>query len=127
LISNALAPWCQQVVNDARTVSTVTDAMFAQLCLDLNNKVDDPDALLAKFKAACPAKATAEANNGMYVCNAFTSLITHHLHNLSFHAMQEINTTVYNDIVGLYAQCSDEVYSNRVQNISNELAFEKAL
>jgi hypothetical protein len=92
------------VVNDDRNVLAVTDGMFAQLCLDLNNKVDDPDALLAKFKAACAVKAAAEANNGTDVYNAFTSLITHHLHDLSLHAMQEINTTVYNDIVGLYVQ-----------------------
>jgi hypothetical protein len=49
-ISTALAPHCQKAVNDDRTVSTVTDGMFAQLCLDLKNKVDDPDALLAKLK-----------------------------------------------------------------------------
>jgi (p)ppGpp synthase/HD superfamily hydrolase len=55
-MSTALAPCCQKVVNDDRTVSMVTDGMFAQLCLDLNNKVDDPDALLAKFKAACVLK-----------------------------------------------------------------------
>jgi hypothetical protein len=30
----------------------------------------------------------------------------------------EINTTVYDKITGLYVQYSDEVYSNRVQNIS---------
>jgi hypothetical protein len=41
--------------------------------------------------------------------------------------MQEINTTVYNDIVGTYVQHSDEVYSNGVQNISHELSFDKAL
>jgi hypothetical protein len=91
-ISTASAPCCQKAVNDDRTVSTVINRMFAQLCLDSNNKVDDPDTLLA-----------------------------------SFHAMQEINTTVYDDIVGLYVQYSDEVYSNRVQNISNDLAFDKVL
>jgi hypothetical protein len=41
--------------------------------------------------------------------------------------MQEINTTVYDNIVGLYVQYSDEVYSHRVQNIINDLAFDKAL
>jgi hypothetical protein len=41
--------------------------------------------------------------------------------------MQEINTTVYDNIVGLYVQHSDEVYSNGVQNISHELSFDKAL
>jgi hypothetical protein len=35
----------------------------------------------------------------------------------------EINTTVYDDIVGLYVQYSDEVYSNGVQNINNELSL----
>jgi hypothetical protein len=103
-ISTASAPRCQKVVNDDRTVLTVTDRMFAQLCLDLNNKVDDPEALLAKFKAARAVEATAEANDGMCVYNAFTSLITHHLHDLSFHVMQEINTTVYDNIIGLYVQ-----------------------
>jgi hypothetical protein len=58
------------------------------------------------------------------VYDAFT---THHLHDLSFHAMQEINTTVYDEIIGLYVQHSDEVYSNGVQNISHELSFDKAL
>jgi hypothetical protein len=56
------------------------------------------------------------------VYDVFTSLITHHLHNLLFHAIQEINTTVYDDIIGLYVQYSDEV-----QIISNDLAFDKAL
>jgi hypothetical protein len=41
-ISTASAPRCQKAVNDDRTMSTVTDRMCAQLCLDLNNKVDDP-------------------------------------------------------------------------------------
>jgi hypothetical protein len=120
-VSTASAPHCKNAVNDDRIVLTVTDGMFAQLCLDLNNKADDPDALLAKFKAACAVKATAD---GMYVCDAFTSMTTHHLHNLLF---QEINTTVYNKIVGLYVQYSDEVYSNRVHNFNNELSFDKAL
>jgi hypothetical protein len=34
---------------------------------------------------------------------------------------------VYDDIVGLYVQHSDEVYSGGVQNISHELSFDKAL
>jgi hypothetical protein len=63
----------------------------------------------------------------MYVYDAFTSITTHHLHDLSFHAMQESNTTVYDNIVVLYVQHSDEVYSNRVQNISHELSFNKEL
>jgi hypothetical protein len=46
-MSTALAPCCQKAVNNDRTVSTVTDRMCAQLCLDLNNKVNDPEALLA--------------------------------------------------------------------------------
>jgi hypothetical protein len=61
----------------------------------------------------------------MSVYDAFPSITTHHLHDLSFHAMQEINTTVYDDIVGTYVQHSDEVYSNGVQNISHE--FDKVL
>jgi hypothetical protein len=100
--------------------------MFAQLCLDLNAKVDDPDALVAKFKAARAVETASEAN-GTYSYDAFTSTTTHHLHDLSFHALQEINTTVYNDIIGLYVQHSDEVYSGGVQNISHELSFDKAL
>jgi hypothetical protein len=39
----------------------------------------------------------------------------------------EINTTVYDDIVGTYVQHSDEVYSGGVQNISHGLSFDKAL
>jgi hypothetical protein len=109
-MSTALAPHCQNQVNDDRTVLTVKDRMFAQLCLDLNNKVNDPDALLAKSKAACAVKRAAEVNNGTYMYDAFTSLIAHHHHDLSFHAMQEISTTVYENIVGLYVQYSDEVY-----------------
>jgi hypothetical protein len=61
------------------------------------------------------------------VYNAFTNITTHHLHNLSFHAMQKINTTVYHDIIGRYVPHSDEVYSNGVQNISHELSFDKVL
>jgi hypothetical protein len=112
-------------VNDNTTVSTVTDGMFAQLCLDLNKKVNDPNALLAKFKAA-RAEST-NVYNSTYMYNTFTSITTHHLHNQSFHAMQEINTTVCNNIIGLYVQHSDEVYSNGVQNITNELSFDKAV
>jgi hypothetical protein len=44
-MSTASAPCCQNAVNDDRTVSMVTDRMFAQLCLDLNNEVNDLDAL----------------------------------------------------------------------------------
>jgi hypothetical protein len=51
----------------------------------------------------------AEAKNGTYMYDAFTSMISHHLHYVLFHAMQEINTTVYDNIVGLYVQHSDEV------------------
>jgi hypothetical protein len=80
-----------------------------------------------KFKAACAETTNAEANNGKYVYDAFTSITIHHLHDLSFHAMQEINTTVYDNIVGLYVQHSDEVYSKGVQNNTNELSFDKAL
>jgi hypothetical protein len=54
-------------------------------------------------------------------------MTTDHLHNLSFLAMQEINTTVYNNIIGLYVQYSDEVYCIRAQNINIELYFDKAL
>jgi hypothetical protein len=125
-LSTSLTPCQQKAVNDDRTVLAVTNGMFAQLCLDLNAKVDEPDALLAKFKAACAVEATADAN-GTHVYDAFTSSLTHHLHNLLFHAMQEINTSVYNNIVGLYVQHSDKVYSSRVQNISHELSFDKAL
>jgi hypothetical protein len=71
--------------------------------------------LLAKFKAARAEPTNVEANNDTYVSDAFPSITTHHLHDLSFHAMQEINTTVYDDIVGTYVQHSDEVYSNGVQ------------
>jgi hypothetical protein len=92
----------QQAVNDNLMVSTINNGMFAQLCIDLNEQVYDPNALVVKFKAACAATATsAEVNNGTYTYDAFTSTITHHLHDLSFHAMQEINTTVYDEIVGL--------------------------
>jgi hypothetical protein len=94
--------------------------------LDLNAKVDEPAALIANFKAAHAVKMVPEAN-GTYAYDAFTSTTTHHFHNLSFHAMQEINTTVYDNIVGLYVQHSDEVYSGGVQNISHELSFDKAL
>jgi hypothetical protein len=46
---------------------------------------------------------------------------------MSFHGMQEINATVYDDIVGLYVQHSDQVYSNGVRNTSHELSFDKVL
>jgi hypothetical protein len=71
-------------------VLTINDGMFAQLCINLNQQVNDPKALVAKFKAACAAATNAEVNNSTYTCDGFTSTITHHLHNLSFHAMQEI-------------------------------------
>jgi hypothetical protein len=41
--------------------------------------------------------------------------------------MQEINTTVYNDIVGTYVQHSDEVTLMEYKNISHELSFDKVL
>jgi hypothetical protein len=88
----------------------------------LNHQADDLNALVTKFKAACAAATNAEVNNGKYTYDAFTSTITQHLHNLLFHAMQEINTTVYDEIVGLYVQHSDEV-----SNISNILPFDQAL
>jgi hypothetical protein len=83
------------------TVSTVTADIFAQLCLDLHKKINEPNALLAKFKAA-HAVATASDANGSNSYDAFTSTTTHHLHNLSFHGLQEINTTEYDNIVGPY-------------------------
>jgi hypothetical protein len=126
-LSTVLELHCQQAVNDNLTVSTIYNSMFAQLCIDLNQQVNDPNALVAKFKAACAAATNAEVNNGTYTYDAFTSTITHHLHNLLFHAMQEINTTVYDKIVGLYVQHSDEVYSNGVSNISNLLPFDQVL
>jgi hypothetical protein len=126
-MSTASKPRRQQAVHNDIMVSTINDGMFAQLCLDLNEKLDGPTPLVAKFKAACAETTNAEANNGTYVYNAFTSITTHHLHDLSFHAMQEINTTVYNNIIGLYVQHSDEVYSKGVQNITSELSFDKAL
>jgi hypothetical protein len=114
------------VVKDNTTISMVTDGMFAHLCLDLNAKVNDPDTLVAKFKATRAIETASEAN-GTYSYDAFTSTTTHQLHDLLFHALQEINTTVYDNIVGLYVQHSDEVYSSGVQNISHELSFDKAL
>jgi hypothetical protein len=82
----------------------------AQLCLDLQNKVNDLNDLLAKFQAACAEPTHVVANNDTYhVYDSFLSITTHHFHDLSFHAMQEINTTVYDDIVGTYVQHSDEV------------------
>jgi hypothetical protein len=123
-LSTSSTPCRHKAVNDDATVSTVTNGMFAQLCLDLNAKVDDPDALIAKFKAARAVETASEANGTYsykYSYDAVTSTTTHHLHNLSFHALQEISTTVYDNIVGLYVQHSDEVYSSGVQNISHEL------
>jgi hypothetical protein len=93
-LSTMSEPHRQQAVNNNLTVSTINNGTFAQLCIDLNEQFDDPNALVAKFKAACAAVTSAEVNNGMYTYDAFTSTITHHLHDLSFHAMQEINTTV---------------------------------
>jgi hypothetical protein len=93
-LSTTSEPRRQQAVNDDLTVSTINNSMFAQLCLDINHQVNDPNTLVAKFKAAC---AAAEVNNGTYTYDAFTSTITHHLHDLLFHAMQEINTTVRRD------------------------------
>jgi hypothetical protein len=60
----------------------VTDGTFAQLCLDLNAKVDEPAALIANFKAAHAVETAPEAN-GMYAYDAFTSTTTHHLHDRS--------------------------------------------
>jgi hypothetical protein len=125
--SNESAPCRQTAVNDNRTVSTETDGLFAQLCLDLNKHPKDPNALVAKFKAARAVAAIADTNNGTSTYDAFTSIATHHLHDLSFHAMQESNTNVYDKIVGLYIQYSDEVYSNRIQTVSDDLSFDKVL
>jgi hypothetical protein len=126
-LSTASELCCQQAVNNNLMVPTINNGMFAQWCLDLNHQVDDLNALVAKFKAAHAAATNAEVNNGTYTYDAFTSTITHHLHDLSFHAMQEINTTVYDEIVGLYVQHSDEAYSNGVSNISNILPFDQVL
>jgi hypothetical protein len=52
-LSTSSTPRRQKTVNDDATISTDTNRMFAQLCLDLTTKVDDPAALVAKFKAAC--------------------------------------------------------------------------
>jgi hypothetical protein len=125
-LSTSSTPRRQKAVNDDTTIDMVTDGLFAQLCLDLNAKVDEPAALIANFKAARAVEMAPEAN-GTYTYDALTSTTTHHLHDLSFHALQEINTTVYDDIVGLYVQHHDEVYSGGVQNISHELSFDKAL
>jgi hypothetical protein len=108
-------------------VSTINDGMLAQLCLDLNKHVGDPTVLDAQFIAAWAEATNTEVNNGMCTYDAFASTATHHLHNLLFHAMQEINTTEYNDIVGLFVQHSDEVYFNGVQDISHEIPFDKVL
>jgi hypothetical protein len=126
-LSTTLEPRQQQAVNNALMVSTINNGLFVQLCLDLNHQADDLNALVAKFKAALAAATNAEVNSGTYLYNAFTSTITHHLCDLLFHAMQEINMTVYDEIVGLYIQHSDEVYSNGVSNISNILPFDQVL
>jgi hypothetical protein len=122
--SNESAPRCQTAANDDRTVSTETNGMLAQLRLDLNEHPEDSSALVAKFKAARAVAAIAGANNGTYTYDAFTSIATHHLHDLSFHAIQESNTNEYDEIVGLYIQYSDEVYSNGIQTISDDLSFD---
>jgi hypothetical protein len=126
-VSTASEPCRQQAVNNNILVSTINDGMLTQLCLDLNKHVSDPTILVTQFKAARAALTNSAVNNGTCTYNAFTSTTTHHLHDLLFHAMQEIYTTVYDDIVGLYVQHSDEVYSNGVQNISHELSFDKVL
>jgi hypothetical protein len=83
-MSTTSEPCRQHAVNNNATVSTVTDGigMFTQLCLDLNKKVNDPNALFVKFKAACAESANVD--NGTYVHDAFTSITTHHLHDLLF-------------------------------------------
>jgi hypothetical protein len=45
-----------------------------------DKKVDDLSALVAKFKAACAEPTNVEANNDMYVYDAFPSITTHHFH-----------------------------------------------
>jgi hypothetical protein len=119
--SNESAPCCQTAMNDDGTVSSEMNRMLAQLCLDLNTHPEDASTLVAKFKAA------QSANNGTSTYDAFTSVATHHLHNLSFHAMQESNTNKYDEILGLYIQYSDEAYSNRIQTISDDLLFDTVL
>jgi hypothetical protein len=52
-LSTASEPRQQQAVNDDLMVSTINNGLFAQLCLDLSHQADDPNALVAKFKAAC--------------------------------------------------------------------------
>jgi hypothetical protein len=71
-LSTVTEPHHQQAVNNNLTVLAINDSM-AQLCLDLNHQVNDPHALVAKFKAARAAATDAEVNNGTYMCNAFTS------------------------------------------------------
>jgi hypothetical protein len=89
-------PRCQQAVNDNLSVLAINNGMFAQLCIDLNKQVDDPNALVAKFKAACAATATsAEVNNGTYTYNGFISTITHHLHDLSLTLLCAVRSQVY--------------------------------
>jgi hypothetical protein len=41
--------------------------------------------------------------------------------------IMESNTNEYEEIVGLYIQYSDEVYSNGIQTISDDLSFDKVL
>jgi hypothetical protein len=61
-LSTSLTPCQQKAANDHATVSTVTNGMFAQLCLDLNAKVDDPAALIVEFKAVHAVEMASEAN-----------------------------------------------------------------
>jgi hypothetical protein len=101
--------------------------MFAQLCIDLNQQVDDLKALEVKFKAAC----AAATNRGQQWYEHIQGFYKHHNssppQSVSPCYAGKINTTVYNEIVGLYVQQSDEVYSNGVSNISNTLPFDQAL
>jgi hypothetical protein len=52
---------------DSTSTVLVTNGKCAQLCLDLNKKVNDPNALLAKFKAAC-AESTNVETNVVHMC-----------------------------------------------------------
>jgi predicted transcriptional regulator len=70
-LSTMLEPCRQQAVNNNLTVLTINNSMFAQLCLDLNHQVDDPNALVAKCKAARAAETDAEVNNGTYIYDGF--------------------------------------------------------
>jgi hypothetical protein len=125
--SNESTSCHQPAVNDDGTVATEVNGMLAQLCLDLKEHPEDAQALVAKFKAAQAVTTVIDANNGTFTFDAFTSDATHHLYDLSFHAMQESNTNVYDEIVGLYIQYSDEFYSNGIQATSDELSFDKVL